>query len=516
MSEHLYHASIGPLAVDKYALTMPCALFEAEAQGLTQGLFDAPVTFQMFTRSLPRTGVIGSDGEASRSAYLITAGLPFVLEWLSGWRFSDSDIKTLARQKDPEGSALFSARFLDHIKTQPLQVTLDAMPDGTLAQPHQPIVRVNGPFWQCVMLEGALLNLMNSTSLYATLTSHLVQAAQGRPVWEFGLRRAQDHFGLAPAYGAFVGGAAGSSNLLADKFFEIPSAGTMAHAFIMLALDEVSAFKLWAKGMPNLGVFLVDTFDTIHGIKNAIDVCKAEGIKLRGVRLDSGDLAYFAAEARQMLDRAGFHDAVVFAQNDLDPAKINSLMAEQQAKIDVFGVGTWLSTAQSNPALGGVYKLASVELEGQLHKVMKFSEEAIKTSLPGAQEVLRMHKPDGRFMGDVVIPREMDVGQGALARDLISINPQKPLDAKLFPQGTAFDKLLSVCERAGVDISARLPLVAHEAKARAADQLARLEPAHKRLSMPHRYVSGVEEGLYRDWTRAIEDNNRQRRALAAV
>lgn len=505
--EPLYHRTIGPLAADKYAFTMAAALFEAEASGEYQGLLEATTSFQLFVRKLPRNGIITADGQTVRYGSLTTAGLPFVQEWLEGWRFSANDLRVLSRQLAPDGKPLFSPAYLEFLSKSRLSVSIDAMPDGSLAFENQPILRVKGPLYQCLMLEASLINLMSSTTLYTTHAAAMVQAAGDKPVWEFSLRRGQDHFGLAAAYGAYVAGAAGTSNLLADKFFNIPSAGTMAHAFVMLHVDEISAFKLWAKHSPT-GVYLVDTFDTISGIQNAIDVCKAEGVPLCGVRLDSGDLAYFAKESRKMLDAAGFTQAIIFAQNDLDPAKIESLRLAQAAPIDTYAVGTWLGTAQADPALSAVFKLASVQQGDMLRKVMKFSEDRIKTSLPGTQDVLRMRDQKGMFVGDVMVPERAVSGEGLLAADIVSVDPAAPEHRRVFPAGTAYTQPIQPFMRDGKAL--RPWLEAEISRRFAKEQRDRLDPVHHRQTLPHRYVSGLSEPLYREWADEIVRNAERR------
>jgi len=504
----LYTRFLGPLAADKYALTMASALFEAEAAGYGQGLFEAETSFQMFVRKLPKTGQVTSEGQETRSSYMLTAGLPFLTSWMEGWSFSPGDIATLKRQKDSEGNRTFSDRFLNKLQGSRLNLDVDAMPDGSLAFPHEPMLRIKGPFWQCLMVEAMTLNVMNSCTNYATLTSQAVAAAEGRPVWEFGFRRSQDMGGMAPAYAAYVGGAAGSSNMLADKFLGVPSAGTMAHALVMVNEDEISAFRMWAKGAPGLGMFLVDTYDTLQGVKNAVKVCKEEGVKLQGVRLDSGNLAELAKESRQILDAAGFKDAKIFASNDLDPAKITNLVQKEQAPIDAFGVGTWVASAASNPALGGVYKLAQINRGNAVRNVMKFSEDAGKSTLPGLQDVIRFLGDDGKYAGDVLVAANSAPSGNTLMRDMAAATRENGLDIRVFNAGARFVKPMQPLLRDGV-LVAPLP-DATQSRSHAALEVSRLAPAQRHLTNPQPYRADVEVGLHQAWQGAVASNNKRR------
>lgn len=497
-----YFRHLGPLAAAKYAFTMSAALFEAERKGLTQGKFAAPCTFQMFTRSLPYTG-IGDE----RSSFMISAGLLPIAEWLQGWRFTKKDLEVLAEERTPGGEPLYSREFLHFLSRDRLQVSIDAMPDGELAFPREPMLRVSGPFYQCVMLEDMILNIKNSCTDFATLAAQAVIAADGRPVYEFGTRRAQDIGGLAPAYAAYIAGFSGTSNYLARKHMGIPAFGTMAHALVMLAEDEMDAFASWAQGMPGLGIFLVDTYDTLDGVRNAIETCRTHGVALNGIRLDSGDLAYLSKEARKLMDEAGFPGAKIFAGNDLNPSKIDNLLRVQQAPIDVPVIGTWLASASANPALGGVYKLACMLDElGIPYNKMKFSQDTGKSTLPGALDVVRTIGPDGLFSGDIITRLDDGLGADRLTSDVTSINPDDPLRDKAFPAGTQIHRPLQPFWRPEIGVVSDYTNL-EVARKRAADNLARLDPTHRRLMNQHRYVAGVEQHLYGEFTGTIRANS---------
>jgi nicotinate phosphoribosyltransferase len=499
-----YFEYLGPLAADKYAYTMAAAAFEAERCGAVHGLFDSQTTFQMFVRQLPKTGQQLADGTLVRSPYLVSAGDLPLASWLSGWRFSNRDLGVLAEELTPAGGRLYSDEFLQRLKSDSLRLEIDSMADGELAFEREPIVRVTGPFYQCLMVEAMMLGIRNSCSNFATLAAQVTQAAEGRPVYEYGLRRAQDIGGLGPSYGAFIGGAAGTSNYLARKHFGIPASGTMAHALVMLGGDELEAFAIWAQGAPDVAVFLVDTYNTLDGVRNAIKTCQKFGIQLNGIRLDSGDLGYFAKEARKLLDAAGFDEAKIFASNDLDPAKIDQLL-RNKAPIDYFAVGTWLAAAQANPALGGVYKLARAWDQTSLPRdVMKFSEERAKATLPGPTDVLRMIGDDGQWAGDVIVPLDADLGVDAATREIVSIDPLDDLRRKSFKRRSRIHRPVSRLWRDG------RPTVDHmnvkAARAFGQSNLARLDPDHKRLLNAHRYVAGIEAGLHDSFTRRLAGN----------
>ncbi len=274
-----------------------------------------------------------------------------------------------------------------------LKIDIDAMPEGTVAFPHEPLLRVRGPIIECQILETALLNILNFQTLIATKASRVVHAAQGDQVLEFGLRRAQGIDGaLAASRAAYIGGCHATSNVLAGKLFGIPVRGTHAHSWVMSFENELEAFAAYAQAMPNNCVFLVDTYDTLEGVRNAIrigNVLRDSGHRMVGIRLDSGDLAQLSVDARKLLDEAGFTDASIVASNDLDEKLIESLK-HQGAKISIWGVGTKLVTAYDQPALGGVYKLGAIQdSDGRWVPKIKLSEQLIKTSTPGILQVRR-------------------------------------------------------------------------------------------------------------------------------
>jgi nicotinate phosphoribosyltransferase len=382
----IYRTSLA-LLTDLYELTMAYGYWKLDR-------LDEEACFHMFFRRNPFQG-----------GYVIAAGLEHLVDYLRSFRFREEDIDYLATLTGNDGRPLFDRGFLDHLAGLELSVHVDAVPEGTMVFPHEPLVRVVGSLMQCQILETAILNLVNFQSLIATKATRICGAARGEPILEFGLRRAQGIDGaLAASRAAYIGGCAATSNVLAGRLFGIPVRGTHAHSWVMSFDDEPSAFSAYARAMPNNCVFLVDTYDTLQGIDNAIAAAhelRKQGHEIVGIRLDSGDLAYLSIEARRRLDEAGFPHAAIVASNDLDEKIIESLK-QQGATIGVWGIGTKLVTASGEPALGGVYKMSAVKRPGTpwQHKV-KVSEQTIKISSPGMLQV-RRYQENGQAVADMI------------------------------------------------------------------------------------------------------------------
>ncbi len=463
-----------PLLTDLYQLTMAAGYHAS-------GRHTREAVFHLFFRSLPFKG-----------GYAVCAGLGSVMEWLKGFRFEVDDLEYLGTLKDAEGGPLFKKEFLDYLGTLELAVDIDAMPEGTLVFPHQPILRITGPILQCQLLETALLNIINFQTLIATKAARVCQAARGEPVLEMGLRRAQGPDGaLAASRAAHIGGCATTSNVLAGKVYGIPLKGTHAHSWVMSYETELEAFEDYAKALPGNCTFLVDTYDTLEGVRNAVKVGKKlreTGHRLLGIRLDSGDLAWLSQQARLILDEGGFPDAAIVASNDLDEGLIENLK-QQGAKINVWGVGTRLVTGGEQSALGGVYKLAAVRDEsGQWQPRIKLSEQVIKVSTPGLQQVRRFSK-DGRFIADAIYNAEE-----ACPDPCKIIDPAEILRHRLIPPDATHEDLLQPLLRQGKAVG-ELPGLA-AARARTLEQLKGLDPTIKRLANPHIYPAGLETGLH--------------------
>lgn len=434
-----------------------------------------------------------------RGGYTVAAGLGYVVDFLRAFRFESSDIEYLSSLTGNDGRPLFDRGFLDYLRKLELTCEIDAMPEGTVVFPQEPLVRVKGPILQAQILETPLLNMINFQTLIATKASRICAAARGEPVLEFGLRRAQGIDGaLAASRAAFIGGCGATSNVLAGKLFGIPVKGTHAHSWVMSFDDELESFERYADAMPNNCVFLVDTYDTLEGVRRAIDVghrLRERGHEMVGIRLDSGDLAFLSIEARRLLDEAGFPKAVIVASNDLDEHIIASLK-DQGAKIAVWGVGTRLATAFDEPALGGVYKLAAIRRPGREwdYKV-KLSEQSIKTSTPGILQVRRFRDGD-EFMADMIYDEPTGV-----ADPPVIVDPGDPTRRKAMPAGATHEDLLVPIARGGRIVAESPSLDDIQRHTRA--QLSGLHPGIKRFVNPHAYPAGLEKRLYELRTRLI-------------
>lgn len=349
-------------------------------------------------------------------SYAIAAGLEALVRFIEGFTFDASDLAYLQTLQ------LFEEEFLEYLSTLKLSVDVDAMQEGTLVFPFEPLVRVQGPLLECQLLETPLLNLMNFPSLIATKASRVCRAAGGDSVLEFGVRRAQGIDGaLTASRSAFIGGCDATSHVLAGKVFGIPVKGTHAHSWIMSFDTELESFEAYAEALPANCVFLVDTYNTINGVKNAILAAKKlkeKGKKLLGIRLDSGELTYLSCEARKLLDEAGFCEAKIFASNELDEYLIAKLKGEG-SKISVWGVGTHLVTGEDQPALDGVYKLSGVRWAGEPWQYkMKLSEKHAKISIPGILQVRRF-RSGSENLEDVIYSSEHSIQKDAVGIDLL-------------------------------------------------------------------------------------------------
>ena len=465
----LYGGSLA-LLTDLYQLTMACGYWKG-------GHAETEAVFHLTYRRAPFGG-----------AYAIAAGLAPALAYLKRLRFTEEDLAYLATLTDATKQPLFPQGFLDYLGAMKFSCTVDAVPEGSLVFPHEPIVRVRGPILQAQLVETALLDIVNFQSLIATKASRVVTAARGAPVLEFGLRRAQGiDGGLAASRASYIGGVSGTSNVLAGKLFGIPVGGTHAHSWVMFHDDEIASFRAYADALPGNCTFLVDTYDTLDGVANAIEVgreLRAKGYPLVGVRLDSGDLAHLSSEARRMLDEAGFRDAKIVASNDLDENVIGSLL-EQGAKIDVYGVGTRLVTAYDQPALGGVYKLgATRRADGTWHEVIKLSEQPVKISNPGILQVRRLRGASGELAGDVIYDSEVGFSGPAL-HDIE--DPTRPVLTPAFDRG---EDLLVTAMKGGSVVYP--PEDLQTCRARAAAELAALSPRSRRFLNPQPYPVGLD------------------------
>ncbi len=375
------------LLTDLYELTMMQGYFKEQNANET-------VIFDAFYRSNP-----------NNNGYSICAGLDQAMDYLENLHFDGEDIDYL------RSTGLFEEDFLEYLRDFRFTGDVYAIPEGTVVFPREPLVKVIAPIMEAQLVETALLNIINHQSLIATKTARVVYAAQGDGVMEFGLRRAQGpDAGIYGARAAMIAGCIGTSNVLAGQMFDVPVKGTHAHSWIMSFPDELTAFRAYARLYPSACILLVDTYDTLKsGVPNAIKVfteMREAGIPLTfyGIRLDSGDLAYLSKKAKQMLDAAGFSDAIISASNDLDENLISSLKL-QGAAINSWGVGTNLITSKDCPSFGGVYKLAAVKdkATGQFIPKIKLSENAEKITNPGNKTILRIYnKETGKIIADLI------------------------------------------------------------------------------------------------------------------
>jgi len=480
LPSELYRPSL-TLLTDLYELTMAFGYWKA-------GLDRHEAVFHLFFRENPFGG-----------GFAIACGLESAIDYLDRFRFTGEDLDYLADLKGNDGKRLFPEEFLDVLRAMRFACHVDAVPEGTVVFPHEPLLRVEGPLLQSQILESALLNLINFQTLVATKAARVVLAAGGDPVLEFGLRRAQGVDGsLSASRAAFVGGCAATSNVLAGRLLGIPVRGTHAHSWVMCFESEPAAFQAYARAMPNNCVFLVDTYDTLQGVRHAIEVgrrLREQGHEMVGIRLDSGDLAYLSREARRMLDEAGFPNAVIVASNDLDEQIIQSLK-DQGARICVWGVGTRLVTAYDQPALGGVYKLSALRApDGPWQYKVKLSEQAIKVSNPGILQVRRF-LADNQAQGDMIFDT-----QSPPSGECLMIDPFDPTRRKRFDPQTPSEDLLVPVYRAGQRVYEPPPLA--ELRRRAMEQLGLFHSGVKRFLHPHRYPVGLEAGLHRRKTHLI-------------
>lgn len=447
------------LRTDLYELTMAHAYWKI-------GWAERPAVFHAFYRRAPFGGT-----------YALACGLDDLVEDLLGLAFDEDELAYLAAQRGSDGRPLFEEGFLETLRGWRFACDVDAVPEGRLVFPHEPMVRVRGPLAQAQLLETLVLNRVNFQTLVATKASRVVRAAAGASVLEFGLRRAQGpDGGLSAARAALVGGCTATSNVLAGRLYDVPVSGTHAHSWVMAHESEEEAFEAWARAMPGSAIFLVDTYDSVEGVRRAIRAARglrAQGQRMLGVRLDSGDLGALAFEARRLLDEAGFREAKVIASGELDEHRIAELVA-RGAPIDVYGVGTKLTTASDDPALGGVYKITAIADEGGAwHDRIKLSEEAAKTSIPGVQQVRRYFR-EGRMLGDLVWDEHRGIGDATVGYGIA--DPQARVDVSA---ADAAEDVLVPVFREGKLVAER-PGVAEIAE-RARGELARLPEAWKGL-----------------------------------
>lgn len=403
--------------MDFYELTMSNGYFMDESIDKSQR-----VAFDVFYRKNPDNG-----------GFAIFAGLSQIIDYIKNLHFDKDDIAYL------KGLGLFNEKFLEYLADFRFKGDIYAFPEGTVMYPNEPVLTVVAPLIDAQLIETEVLLQVNHQSLIATKAQRVVKAADGRGVSDFGARRA--HNNDAAVYGAraaYIGGVDSTATVLAGSMFGIPVSGTMAHSYVMYYKDEFEAFKHYALTYPDAAVFLVDTYDVLNsGIPNTIrvqnEVLGPMGKRVKGIRLDSGDLAYLSKKVRKMLDDAGMQDCRIVVSNSLDEYTISSILA-QGAKIDSFGVGERMITAKSEPVFGAVYKISAVEEDGVFEPRIKVSENVEKITNPGLKQVYRIYDTDGHAIADLLADREETVD---LSEPFRYVDVQKPWKNRSYVDCTA-------------------------------------------------------------------------------
>jgi len=458
------------MLTDLYQLTMMYGYYK-------HGMAERNAVFDLFFRTGPS------------SSYALMAGLEQVAEYIENLQFTPEDMEYL------RSLALFDDAFLRVLEGMRFTGEIFAMPEGTVVFPREPLLRVKAPIMEAQLIETAVLNIINHQTLIATKASRIVHAAQGDGVLEFGLRRAQGpDAGIYGARASIIGGCVATSNVLTGQMYGIPVRGTHSHSWVMSFPDELSAFRAYADVFPGNCLLLVDTYDTLRsGVPNAIRVfeeLRAKGHKPVGIRLDSGDLAYLSKKARKMLDEAGFPETKIFVSNDLDEHLIWDLKS-QNAAIDVWGVGTRMITSDQNPALGGVYKLAAEEEDGQMVPKIKLSESIEKMTIPGLKQVVRLYdKPSGKATADLIIFDDEEVDD---TRPITIFDPMQPYKRMTLRNFMARRMLVPIF-REGKRV-AELPNL-ETIRAYAHAEMDTLWDEYKRLVNPHVYKVDLSQKLY--------------------
>jgi nicotinate phosphoribosyltransferase len=428
----------GPLFTDLYELTMAAGYFHRQ--------MDETATFSLFVRTHPR-----------RSFY-VAAGLQPVVDALTRFRFSDEEIDWLAH------TGRFKREFLAYLSTLEFTGDVLAMAEGEIFFPNEPVMEVTAPLIEAQILETYLINAMGVACMLATKAARCVQAAAGRPIVDFSLRRTQgSHAGMTVARSSYITGFTGTSNVLAGKHWDIPISGTMAHSFVTAFDSEIEAFEAYADLFPDNAVFLIDTYDTLQGAKNAAVVAKRmkqKGHALQAIRLDSGDMVALSREVRRILDAAGLPEVQIFASSGFDEYVLTRLIADG-ARIDAFGVGTRMGVSADAPYLDMVYKMVRVGNRD----VRKQSEG--KITLAGKKQVFRKMADDGRFTGDIIGIREETVDRA------------RPLLMPVMKNGRPVGPMPTL----------------GEIRARFAENFARLDDRYKRFENPEIYPVAISTRL---------------------
>lgn len=478
------------MLTDFYELTM--------ANGyLIKGMQDTQVVFDMFFRKIPDGG-----------GYAITAGLEQLMQYIDNLQFSKEDIEFL-RSKNT-----FSEEFLKYLENFKFDCDLWAIKEGTPIFPGEPLVVVKGPAIQAQLIETMVLLTINFQSLIATKSTRMNRVAQGRAIMEFGSRRAQSYdAAMLGARAAYIGGCSSTACVIADQYYNIPAVGTMAHSWVQLFPNEYDAFKAYAEIYPDNCTLLIDTYDVLHsGMPNAIrtfnEILLPMGYRPKGVRIDSGDIAYLSKKVRKILDDAGFEDCKIVASNSLDEYIIRDLIM-QDAKVDLFGVGENLITGRSEPVFGGVYKLTAVQEGDKLAPRIKISESPEKVTTPGFKKLYRLYnRKTGKAYADYITLFEEDVDD---TRSLTIFDPNACWKKKTLENFEAVNLLEPIYEKGKrVYVSPTLKEIQEYCKI----ELDRMWDEIKRFEYPHRYYVDLSESLWTLKTIMLNDFERKMRALS--
>ncbi len=466
MTSHRY----SPLLTDFYQLTMAYGYWKL-------GMHNQEAAFHLIFRNSP-----------FKSNYALSCGLATVVDFLSDWKFGADDLEYLASLKDAHNQQLFPQEFIDYLAQLKFTCDVDAIPEGTVVFANEPLIRIQGPLLQCQMLETPLLNMVNFQTLIATKASRVCRAAKGDPVIEFGARRAQGPDGaISASRAAYIGGCVATSNTLAGKIYDIPVRGTHAHSWVTAFPSEKESFQAYASVMPHNCVLLVDTYNSIQGVKNAIETGKQlreEGAELLGIRLDSGDITELSIQARKLLDDAGFEKTYIIASNSLDEYIIKE-MKSHGAQISSWGVGTHLATAYDQPALDGVYKLCALrEADGKWNYKLKLSEQEVKISNPGRHQVRRFFCAD-QYVMDVIYDLELGIAESPEVVLLDKAATHKRLD-----DYDAFVDLLQPVFQRGELVQKYESI--HEIRANAIEETQQFYRTHGEKE----YIVGLEKKLF--------------------
>lgn len=461
------------MLMDYYQLTMSNGY-------LSHGYKDTVVYFDMFFRKIPDKG-----------GFAIACGLEAVVKYIENLKFHEDDIEFLTSKK------IFSEDFLDYLRNFKFTCDVWAVPEGTVIFPNEPIITVRGPILEAQLIETMVLLTINHQSLIATKTNRIVRAAQGRNIMEFGSRRAQGYDGaIYGARAAYIAGAIGSSNVYTDKEMGIPAIGTMAHSWVQLFGDEYEAFKAYAETYPDNCTLLVDTYNVLRsGIPNAIKVSKEVleplGKRLKGIRLDSGDMAYLSKECRKILDEEGLWDCKIVASNSLDEFIIKDLIS-QGAYIDTFGVGERLITSKSEPVFGGVYKLVAVEEKGEIAPRIKLSENVEKVTNPHYKGLWRLYEGEsGKAIADILTIHDEIIDE---TKPYVLFDPVFTWKKKVVENFRAKKLQVKVFEKG--QLLYNLPNI-EEIKDHCREEVNSLWDELKRFEYPHKYYVDLSEKLWK-------------------